>query len=95
MGTDRVFELARHLTWRDREIALCLYDHQVMSTSQLQLLFFSSKRRCQDRLLFLYRHRVLDRFYPPGPFGAGKPQAHWLLDESGAILAAASLGVEP
>jgi Replication-relaxation len=95
VGTDRVFELARHLTWRDREIALCLYDHQVLGTSQLQLLFFSSKRRCQDRLLFLYRHRVLDRFYPPGPFGAGKPQAHWLLDEAGAILVAASLGVEP
>lgn len=95
VGTDRVFELARHLTWRDREIALCLYDHQVMNTSQLQLLFFSSKRRCQDRLLLLYRHRVLDRFYPPGPFGAGKPQAHWLLDEAGAILVAASLGVEP
>lgn len=95
VGADRVFELARHLTWRDREIALCLYDHQVLSTDQLQLLFFSSKRRCQDRLLFLYRHRVLDRFYPPGPFGAGKPQAHWLLDEAGAILVAASMGIEP
>jgi protein involved in plasmid replication-relaxation len=95
VGADRVFELARHLTWRDREIALCLYDHQVLSTGQLQLLFFSSKRRCQDRLLFLYRHRVLDRFYPPGPFGSGKPQAHWLLDEAGAILVAASMGIEP
>jgi hypothetical protein len=45
-------------------------------------------------VLFLYRHRVLDRFYPPGPFGSGKPQAHWLLDEAGAILVAAQLGVE-
>ncbi len=90
-----MFELARHLTWRDREIALCLYDHQVLSTGHLELLFFSSRRRCQDRLLFLYRHRVLDRFYPASPFGSGKPQAHWLLDEAGAILAAASLGVEP
>jgi hypothetical protein len=92
-GCRSVFELARHLTWRDREIALCLYDHQVLSTGQLQPLFFTSRRRCQDRLLFLYRHRVLDRFYPPGPFGSGKPQAHWLLDEAGPILAAASLGV--
>jgi hypothetical protein len=95
VSADRVFELARHLTWRDREIATCLYDHQVLSTDQLRLLFFTSRRRCQDRLLFLYRHRVLDRFYPPSPFGSGKPQAHWLLDEAGAILAAASLGVEP
>jgi hypothetical protein len=37
---------------------------------------------------------LLDRFYPPSPFGAGKPQAHWLLDEAGAILVAAILGVE-
>ena len=90
-----MFELARHLTWRDREIAKCLYDHQVLSTGQLELLFFSSRRRSQDRLLFLYRERVIDRFYPHGPFGAGKPQAHWLLDEAGAILVASTLGVEP
>jgi hypothetical protein len=37
---------------------------------------------------------VLDRFYPPSRFGAGKPQAHWLLDEAGAHLVAALLGVE-
>ncbi|MGA8353475.1 MAG: replication-relaxation family protein [Solirubrobacteraceae bacterium] len=94
-SADRVFELARHLTWRDREIATSLYDHQVLSTGQLELLFFSSRRRCQDRLLFLYRERVIDRFYPHRPFGCGKPQAHWLLDEAGAILVAASRGVEP
>jgi hypothetical protein len=79
-----VFELARHLTERDREVALCLYDQQALTTDQLALLFFSSKRRAQDRLLFLYRQRVLDRFYPPSRFGAGKPQAHRLLDEAGA-----------
>ena len=89
VSADRVFELASHLTERDREIVLCLYDHQLLTTDQLELLFFSSKRRAQDRLLFLYRNRLLDRFYPPSPFGAGKPQAHWLLDEAGAILVAA------
>lgn len=100
VSADRVFELARHLTWRDREIALCLYDHQVLRPSDVEhrpvaTAVLLSGRRCQDRLLFLYRHRVLDRFYPPGPFGSGKPQAHWLLDEAGAILVAASMGVEP
>jgi hypothetical protein len=94
VSADRVFELASHLTERDREIVLCLYDHQLLTTDQLELLFFSSKRRAQDRLLFVYRHRLLDRFYPPSPFGAGKPQAHWLLDEAGAIVVAAILGVE-
>jgi len=71
-----VFELARHLTERDREIARRLYDQQVLTTDQLTLLYFSSTRRAQDRLLFLYRERVVDRFYPPSRFGAGKPQAH-------------------
>lgn len=94
VSAERVFELARHLTERDREIATALLEQQVLTTDQLALLFFSSKRRAQDRLLFLYRHRVVDRFYPPAPFGLGKPQAHWLLDEAGAILAAARLGVE-
>jgi hypothetical protein len=70
------------------------YDQQVLTTDQLTLLYFSSKRRAQDRLLFLYRERVVDRFYPPSRFGAGKPQAHWLLDEAGALLVAAMRGVE-
>ena len=94
VGAEHVFELARHLTERDREVALCLYEQQLLTTEQLLLLFFSSKRRAQDRLLFLYRQRVLDRFYPPSRFGAGKPQAHWLLDEAGAQLVAAALGRE-
>ncbi|HET8893024.1 MAG TPA: replication-relaxation family protein [Gaiellaceae bacterium] len=94
VSAERVFELARHLTERDREIATVLFEQQVLTTDQLTLLFFSSTRRAQDRLLILYRHRVLDRFYPPAPFGLGKPQAHWLLDEAGAILVAARLGIE-
>jgi hypothetical protein len=92
VSAERVFELARHLTEHDREIVWMLFEQQLLTTDQLTLLFFSSKRRAQDRLLFLYRHRVLDRFYPPARFGAGKPQEHWLLDEAGAILVAASSG---
>src|SRR6266516_2493285 len=94
VSAERVFELARHLTERDRAIALALYEHQLLTTDQLALLFFSSKRRAQDRLRFLYEERVLDRFYPPRPYGLGKPPAHWLLDEAGAILASASAGLE-
>jgi hypothetical protein len=91
---ERLFELARHLTERDREVALYLYRHRVLTTEQLELLFFSSRRRAQDRLLFLYRNRVLDRFYPPAPFGSGKLDAHWLLDEAGALLVAAMQDLE-
>ena len=94
VSAERLAELARHVTERDREIALCLYEQQLLATDQLTLLFFSSTRRAQDRLLFLYRQRVLNRFYPSSRFGTGKPQAHWLLDEAGAQLVAVLLGVE-
>jgi protein involved in plasmid replication-relaxation len=91
---DQMAELASHLTDRDREIAVALYEHRILTSSQLALLFFSGRRRAMDRLLFLYRARVLDRFYPPRPFAYGKPQAHWLLDEAGAHIVAACLGID-
>jgi Replication-relaxation len=91
---DRLTELPNHLTDRDREIALALYEHRILTSSQLTLLFFSGRRRAMDRLLFLYRQRVLDRFYPPRPFAYGKPQAHWLLDEAGARIVAACLSID-
>jgi site-specific DNA recombinase len=46
VSAERLFELARHLTERDREVALYLCRHRVLTTDQLQLLFFSSRRRC-------------------------------------------------
>ncbi len=88
------WEVAKRTTERDREIARLLYRQKILTTEQMRLLFFSSLRRCQDRLLWLHRHRVIDRFYPSGPFALGKPQAHWLLDEVGAYLVAARLGRE-
>ncbi len=94
VGSAFAWEVAKHTTERDREIAWLLYCQKILTTDQLRLLFFGSLRRCQDRLLWLYRHRVIDRFYPAGPFSLGKPQAHWLLDEVGAHLVAARLGRE-
>jgi hypothetical protein len=94
VGAGFAWEVAKRTTERDRELVWFLYRHRILTTGQVEVLFFSSRRRCQDRLLFLYRHRVADRFYPPGPFRLGKPQAHWLLDDVGAYLVAARLGKE-
>jgi hypothetical protein len=94
VGSAFAWDVTKHTTERDREIAWLLYRQKILTTDQLRLLFFGSLRRCQDRLLWLYRHRVIDRFYPAGPFALGKPQAHWLLDEVGAHLVAARLGRE-
>jgi hypothetical protein len=94
VSTRRVLDLASHLTERDLEILVLLYEHQILATDQLALLFFSSRRRAQDRLLFLHHNGLVDRFYPARPFRHGKPHAHWLLDEAGAVLVAARLDVE-
>lgn len=90
----QVWELAARLTDRDREIVVTLFEQRVLRTDQVAVLFFSSVRRAQDRMLFLYRHRVVDRFYPAAPRGQGKPQAHWLLDDAGAHIVAACLDVD-
>lgn len=94
VGSAFAWEVTKHTTERDREIAWLLYRQKILTIDQLRMLFFGSLRRCQDRLLWLYRRRVIDRFYPAGPFALGKPQAHWLLDEVGAHLVAARLGRE-
>lgn len=92
VGGAFAWEAAKRTTERDRELAWFLYRHRILTTAQIEGLFFSSRRRCQDRLLFLHRQRAVDRFYPAGPFALGKPLAHWLLDDVGAYLVAARLG---
>jgi hypothetical protein len=89
VSPERLAELAWHLTERDREIALCLFEQQLLATGQLTLLFFSSRRRAQDRLLFLARSLL-----PALALRRWQAAGHWLLDEPGAHLVAAMLGVE-
>ncbi len=48
-----VWELAAHLTDRGREIVMTLFEQRVLRTDQVAVLFFSSVRRAQDRMLFL------------------------------------------
>ena len=90
-----LIQLANFITDRDREIAFFLYRHQVLTTEQVELLFYATKRGAQKRLLKLYEHVVVERFYPPIPYGQGKQQAHWVLGDAGVKLVAACLEVEP
>jgi hypothetical protein len=53
VGSAFAWEVAKRTTERDREIAWLLYRQKILTTDQLRLLFFSSLRRCQDRLLWL------------------------------------------
>ena len=87
-----LIQLANFITDRDREIAFFLYRHQVLTTGQLELQFFPSRRAAQKRLLKLHEHVVVERFYPPIPYGQGRRQAHWVLGDAGVKLVAACAG---
>ncbi len=42
--------VARRLDERQQAILRALFDHEVLLTAQIKILFFSSVRRCQDQL---------------------------------------------
>jgi Replication-relaxation len=86
--------LGGRLTERDRQIALDCYEHQVLTTEQLQRLWFPSARAARFRLQALYLLRVLDRFRPVAKRGEGSAPHHWTLDEAGAYVVAAEQGIE-
>lgn len=86
--------LGGRLTERDRQIALDCYEHQVLTTEQLQRLWFPSVRSARHRLQALYLLRVLDRFRPVVKRGEGSAPHHWVLDEEGAYVVAAERGIE-
>lgn len=86
--------LGSRLTDRDRQIVLDCYEHNVLTTTQLQRLHFAGLRTAELRLNTLYRLRVLDRFRPTAPPGSGTAPYHWILDEAGAHVIAALQGIE-
>jgi hypothetical protein len=86
--------LGSRLTNRDRQIVLDCYEHNVLTTTQLQRLHFAGLRTAELRLNTLYRLRVLDRFRPAAPPSTGTSPYHWILDEAGAHVIAALQGIE-
>jgi hypothetical protein len=90
----QIAEVSRRLTERDRQIALDCYEHQVLTTEQLQRLYFPSIRSARYRLLALYSLRVIDRFRPTWRRGEGSTPFHWILDEAGAYVVAAEQRID-
>jgi hypothetical protein len=86
--------LASRLTDRDRRIALDCYEHRVLATEQLRRLHFRAERTARERLQELRELRVLASFRPAAHAGKGSAQNHWVLDEGGALVVAAELGLE-
>jgi DNA-binding CsgD family transcriptional regulator len=86
---EQLVALAGRLTDRDRQVCRLLADHQVLTTGLLALLLDAPPRTLQQRLTRLTALRVVERFRPHQPVGAGSAPYHYLLGEAGAAALAA------
>ncbi|HEX3981128.1 MAG TPA: replication-relaxation family protein [Acidimicrobiales bacterium] len=91
VGDDLVMSVAHRLTERDRSIVTMLFRHRVLTTDQLAEMYFDHVNTAQHRLTTLYRLRLVDRFQPIDHHYASQPY-HYVLDQLGAMLAAAERG---
>jgi hypothetical protein len=86
--------LAGRLTPQDRALCRLLADHQVLAVQHAADLLYGSVHTARHRLLALHQLRVVDRFRPLVPLGAGSASYHYVLGEAGAQILAAEQGVE-
>jgi Replication-relaxation len=84
--------MSRWLTKRDREICHHVYDHSVLTATQILKLHFTTLRGAEKRLKKLFERRVLDRFQPQVQFGSAP--YHYILDELGMRVVAADRGLD-
>jgi hypothetical protein len=71
------------LTSRDQELLGRLHQHEPLSTSELQLLFFDGLRTCRRRLGRLQEHGLLLRVFPTRCTRGGNTEALWFLSPGG------------
>lgn len=86
-------QIARRLTERDRWLARMLHEHTVLTSRQIAELAFPSLHAANERVLPLYRWRIVDRFQPF--IGAGAAPMHYVLDVAGATVLAFEDGLDP
>jgi hypothetical protein len=86
--------LAGRLTDIDRQVCRLLLEHQVLTTGLLALLLGVPPRTLQQRLATLAALRVVERFRPHQPLGAGSAPYHYLLGETGAAALAVDREVD-
>ncbi len=91
---DRVLRVQGRLTDRDKLLLDWLHDHQVLTTFQIAHALFASLTVAQRRLLRLYQLELLERFRPLRAGGGSYPW-HYVLDQLGAEVVAASRDERP
>ena len=86
-------ELAARLTARDYEILAYVHEHRVLTTHQIQKIFFTLPQPTRRRLSILHRLGALTRFRPWTPYGSGSAPGHWVLGRAGAAALAAARNI--
>jgi hypothetical protein len=84
---DLLAGLAARLTARDRWLLRMLWEHRVLTTTQITQLAFGTLRAAATRLLTLYQHQAIDRFRPLALTGSAP--WHFVLGPAGAQVLAA------
>ncbi|NQE91713.1 replication-relaxation family protein [Nocardia terpenica] len=84
--------LATVLTGRDRWLLWMLYEHRVLTTTQIAALAFTADRRASRRLQTLHQTGVIDRFRPRRLVGTAP--WHWILAPAGAAVLAGEHGLD-
>lgn len=81
-----------HLTDRDADICLDIYEHRFLTTPQIFQLHFSSYPRARVRAKELFVLGILNRFRPPQR--PGSSPWHYVLDRLGAEIVSGLRDVE-
>ncbi|MEU4252457.1 replication-relaxation family protein [Amycolatopsis sp. NPDC026612] len=84
--------LAARLTPRDKWLLALLYEHRVLTSTQVQDAAFPSGRSARQRLRELYLWRAVSRFQPFRQLGSAP--MHYVLGPAGAAVLAAEHGLE-
>lgn len=85
--------LARHLTDRDRWLCRMLFEHHVLTSTQIIDIAFPGRRGANLRLRNLYQWGVLHRFQPHRD--RGSHPMYYVLDTAGAVSLARENGIDP
>ncbi|MGP3917742.1 replication-relaxation family protein [Nonomuraea sp. 10N515B] len=85
--------LSARLTERDYQILDHLHRHRVLTTHQLQRMFFTIAQATRARMTILFELNAVTRFRPWAGYGAGSAPIHWALGKAGAAALAARQGI--
>ncbi|MGW0805564.1 replication-relaxation family protein [Nonomuraea sp. NPDC002799] len=93
LDRDTLPALSARLTPRDYDILTHLHRHRVLTTHQLQRLFFGIPQSTRKRMSTLYLLNAVTCFRPWAGYGAGSAPIHWVLGKAGAAVLAVRQGI--